>query len=225
MTVTFPGETNEYRTARNDLLADELALRALVQRVAEKRRALPTGGRIPKDYAFTDLAGRRVGIADLFAPGRDTLAIYSLMYRPDASEPCPMCVSLLDGLAGQARHVAERLNLAIVSAARPDQLAALSKARGWGELRLLSADGTTFQADYHGAAPDGSQLPMMNVFRRDGSGGISHFWGSEGFFADVPGQPRHMDQIWPLWNLLDLTPEGRGDDWYPALSYGTREVA
>ncbi len=23
--------------------------------------------------------------------------------------------------------------------------------------------------------------------------------------------------LWPLWNVLDLTPEGRGKDWYPKL--------
>jgi predicted dithiol-disulfide oxidoreductase (DUF899 family) len=28
-----------------------------------------------------------------------------------------------------------------------------------------------------------------------------------------------VDLIWPLWNLLDFTPEGRGTDWYPKLSY------
>ena len=33
------------------------------------------------------------------------------------------------------------------------------------------------------------------------------------------GAPRHGDTIDPLWNLFDFTPEGRGTDWYPDLSY------
>jgi len=86
------------------------------------------------------------------------------------------------------------------------------------QLRLFSARSSTYQADYLAETPDGSQLPMMNIFRMSG-GRITHFWGSEALFADVDGQPRHVDQLWPLWNMLDLTPEGRGDDWYPSLSY------
>ncbi|MGV6849669.1 MAG: DUF899 family protein [Marinibacterium sp.] len=218
MPVTFPGESSAYRAARNALLKDEVALRALTETVAARRRGLPAGGNVPIDYVFHDLASQQVPLSALFGD-HDTLAVYSLMYRPDADAPCPMCVSMLDGLSGQATHLTQRMAFAVVAAARPDQLVALQGARGWQALRLLSADGTTYQADYHGEAPDGSQLPMMNVFRRQTDGTITHFWGSEGFFADVDGQPRHVDLLWPLWNMLDLTPGGRGSDWYPALSY------
>ena len=35
-----------------------------------------------------------------------------------------------------------------------------------------------------------------------------------------PGQdPRGAPEIEPLWNILDLTPHGRGEDWYPKLEY------
>jgi predicted dithiol-disulfide oxidoreductase (DUF899 family) len=64
-------------------------------------------------------------------------------------------------------------------------------------------------------------MPMLNVFvKRDGI--VRHFWGSELMNAPAdPGQnERHVDSIWPLWNLLDVTPEGRGKDWQPSLSYG-----
>jgi len=30
---------------------------------------------------------------------------------------------------------------------------------------------------------------------------------------------RHVDFMWPLWNILDRTPEGRGSDWGPRLEY------
>ena len=39
-------------------------------------------------------------------------------------------------------------------------------------------------------------------------------------FANLDGQPRHLDTIWPLWNVFDLLPQGRGSDWYPAIDYG-----
>ena len=83
---------------------------------------------------------------------------------------------------------------------------------------MLSAQGNSYQTDYNAEQPDGSQLPMMNVFRATADG-LHHFWGSEVLFANVDGNPRHLDQIWPLWNVLDLTPMGRGTDWFPALAY------
>ncbi len=53
------------------------------------------------------------------------------------------------------------------------------------------------------------------------AGKLRHFFGTELLYArEEKGQnARHVDLIWPLWNLLDLTPEGRGTDWYPKLSY------
>ena len=182
------------------------------------RRDLPTGGQVAQDYGFTRLDGSRVNMSELFTTDRQTLALYSLMYRPEAESPCSMCSSMLDGLAGQAQHLAQHIDFAVVAAATPAQLQALAEAREWTDLTLLSAQGTSYQSDYLAEAPDGSQLPMMNVFTRSG-GAVHHFWGSEVFYADVEGHPRHVDQLWPLWNVLDLTPQGRGESWFPALSY------
>lgn len=218
MPIAFPGETDAYRAARAELLKHEVALRGQIETVARMRRALPDGGKVSTEYVFTAPDGVRVALGDLFTRDSGTLMLYSLMFRPDADDPCPMCVSMLDGLDGQAEHVGQRVDLAIVAAATPRQLADLSARRGWDRLRLLSTQGTSYQVDYHAETPEGAQLPMMNVFRKTADG-IRHFWGSEGFFADVGGQPRHVDLIWPLWNMLDLTPDGRGDDWYPALTY------
>lgn len=216
MTVIFPGETADYRTARRALLEKEIELRNLTESVAEMRRALPQGGPVPVDYTFTNIACETVPMSRLFGENRDTLAIYSLMFRPDASQPCPMCVSLLDGLDGQARHIGQNIDFAVVSAASPEQLKSLAHVRNWKNLRLLSARGTTYQSDYHAETEDGAQLPMMNIFRKTGPA-VFHCWASEMFFADVAGQPRHLDQLWPLWNMLDLTPQGRGTDWHPGI--------
>ena len=61
----------------------------------------------------------------------------------------------------------------------------------------------------------------INVFtRRDGT--IRHFWSNEmGQSTADPGQDiRGVAETYaPLWHMLDTTPEGRGDDWYPSLNY------
>ena len=215
MPVTYPNESTDYRAARDALLKSEIELRAKIEAVAEERRKLPLGGRV-EDYRFKNLNGDDCQISSLFGQ-QDSLALYSLMFAPGDDAPCPMCVSMLDGLNAQATHISQRIALAVVAANTPEALSALADARGWGNLNLVSAADTSYQRDYH-AERDGGQLPIMNVFRREGDA-VHHFWGSELFFADVPGQPRHVDQLWPLWNVFDLTPEGRGEDWYPALNY------
>lgn len=218
MSITFPGETAAYRKARDILLTQELALRSLTEKVAALRRELPEGGAVTTDYQFTSPSGQKLNMSDLFNADRNTLAIYSLMYGPQDNNACPMCVSLLDGLDGQARHIGQAIDLVVVSSASPKQLAKLATSCRWANLILLSAQGSDYQNDYHGQSSEGSQNPMMNVFKKEGSS-LTHFWGSEGYYADVKGHPRHVDQIWPIWNVLDMTPDGRGDDWYPSLSY------
>ena len=173
---------------------------------------------MPQDYIFTAIDGKSVKLSQLARHRSRILSVYSLMFRPDQAAPCPMCVSMLDGLNGQADHIAQNMDLVVVSAATPAQLADLAASRGWTGLTLLSAQGNSYLSDYNAEMADGSQLPMMNVFYATDSG-LHHFWGSEVFFAELEGHPRHLDQLWPLWNVLDLTPIGRGTDWFPALNY------
>jgi predicted dithiol-disulfide oxidoreductase (DUF899 family) len=215
----FPGEDAKYRTARDKLLKAEIELRARVEEVAALRRRLPLGGEIPEDYAF-DEGGGRVRMSELFVGGRNTLVIYSFMYGPAMAAPCPMCTSIRDSVDGAAPHVAQRANLVVVAKSPFARIEAFARERGWRNLRLLSSAGTTYNRDYRGEAVDGSQWPMMNVFVRRGRR-IHHAHGSELLFLPAPrGQDaRHVDMIWPLWNLLDLTPEGRGTTWYPKLRY------
>jgi predicted dithiol-disulfide oxidoreductase (DUF899 family) len=94
-----------------------------------------------------------------------------------------------------------------------------AKSRGWSNLRLLSSEKNNYNRDYHGETPDGSQMPMLNVFVKNKT--VRHFYGTELLHAptDKGQDPRHVDSIWPLWNLLDFMPDGRGTDWYPKLSY------
>jgi predicted dithiol-disulfide oxidoreductase (DUF899 family) len=227
MGVSFPGESAQYRQARDRLLEQEAELRRATEAVAAARRALPPGGTVPEDYVFqgrgTDGRPVDVSLSELFGPGQDSLVIYNMMFPRALDEdlPCPSCTAFLDSFDGAAGHIAQRVNLVVVVKAGLPRLLDHARQRGWRHLRLLSSAGSTYNRDYLGEAADGSQTPMLNVFRRD-SGTIRHFWGSELLYApSEPGQdPRHTDSIDALWNLFDLVPDGRGTDWYPELSYG-----
>jgi len=226
-TVHFPGETPAYRAARDELLQAEIDLRRHVEEVAAKRRRLPLGGPVPEDYVFEEAttpdgaASRPVRLSELFTPGKDTLVLYSYMFGPAMERPCPMCTSFLDGIEGSAVHIQQRVGLAVVARSPIARVQAFAHERGWRRLRLLSSAGSTFNRDYHAEEKDGSQNTIIHVFvRRDG--GVHHSYSSEmEFLPAVEGQnTRHIDLMWPLWNVLDLTPEGRGDDFYPKVSYG-----
>jgi predicted dithiol-disulfide oxidoreductase (DUF899 family) len=222
--VRFPNETDEYRTARDALLQEEIALRRHTEAVAEQRRGLPVGGEVPTDYIFDESGSRTVRLSELFEDGKDTLLLYNFMFIPgEAGLPlegaCPSCTSIIDAVDGEAPHVSQRINLAVVAKAPIEQFEAHARTRGWRNVRLLSSANTTYNADYHGEGERG-QNPIATIFvRRDGK--LHHFWSSELFFAPTePGMhPRHVDFIWPLWAVLDLTPEGRGTDWVPELEY------
>ncbi len=242
MAITFPGESPEYRAARDRLLREEIELRRAMEAVAAARRELPPGGPVPEDYTFAGIAADgapgEVRLSELFAAGRDSLVIYGFMFPRDPGDetpgplagetarlplavgPCPSCAAFLDQLDGAAEHVAQRLNLVVVAKAPLERLLVFGEERGWRHLRLLSSAANTFNRDYHAETAERDQRPMMNVFHRDGET-IRHFWGSELFYAPSdPGQdPRHMGTLEPLWNLFDLTPEGRPADWEEQFNY------
>jgi len=241
--VRFPNESNEYRRARTTLLAKEIELRRAMEAVAVARRALPSGGLVPEDYGFEGLGpdgkAAQIRLSELFASGRNSLLVYNFMFprhptddRPGPPEgatarlkrgdgPCPSCVAFLDQLDGAAEHLrAAGFNFAIIAKAPLDRLIAFANERGWRHLRLLSAARNSFKHDYLAETPEGYQMPMMTVFHRDGHS-IRHFWSSEMLYKDPDsGQdPRHCGTLEPLWNLMDLTPEGRPSNWNEQLSY------
>ena len=222
-THRFPGESRAYRTARNKLLDAELKLRRQVEQVAALRRKLPAGGKVPEDFEFEEAHTKKVRLSQLFARGKDSLVLYSFMYGPKMEKPCPMCTAFLDSLDGAAPHVSQRINLAVVAKSPIARIVEFGRARGWRNLRLLSSSANSYNRVYHGETADGSQMPSLNVFVRRG-GAIRHFFHTELLFAKAEkGQDdRHIDMAWPLWNMLDFTPEGRGGDWYPKLEYPTR---
>ena len=242
MPIKFPGETEAYRAARDELLRAEIELRRQTEAVAALRRAMPLGGAMAEDYVFDEAASgsddldaaQHVRFSELFRPGVDTLAVYSFMFGPERPRPCPGCAHFLDGLDGAVPHILQRIAFVVVAKSPVQRLLDVARERGWRHLRLLSTAGNAYDRDYFGdstaLAPkmrrqqeftDGEEwdMPILNVFRRDGKT-VRHFWGSELLYVPPePGQEyRHNDLLDPLWNALDVTPAGRGD-FHPKLQY------
>jgi predicted dithiol-disulfide oxidoreductase (DUF899 family) len=217
--VRFPNESEAYRQARIALLAEEIELRRHIERVAEQRRALPPGGEVTKAYAFVGEQGS-ASFTDLFG-GKDTLVVYSYMFGPQREKPCPMCTSLLSAWDGEVPDLTQRVALAVVARSPIERLVAFKRERGWHYLPLFSDISGEFSADYHALTKDGGDDAAFNVFTRQ-DGTIRHFWGGEmnGASADPGQDPRGAPDLMPIWTILDVTPEGRGKDWYPKLSYG-----
>ena len=170
------------------MLEAEIELRRTLERVAAQRRELPPGGVVPEDYRFEEAGdeAREVSFSGLFAPGRDTLVVYSFMFprysgdtRPGPTEgetarlplaetPCASCTSILDSLDGAARHLARKVSLVVVAKSSPERIRAFARERGWRHLRLLSSRGNHYNRDYLGESEDGEQRPILNVFARQG---------------------------------------------------------
>ena len=219
--IRFPNESREYRAARDKLLAAEIALRQQIEAVAAERRALPPGGRVAEDYAFEEGDdARRVRLSELFGD-KPVLLLYSYMYGPAMAAPCPSCTSILDGLDRQVQHIEQRAAVAAVARSPIARVRAVAQERGWRWLRLLSSSGNSYHRDYHGEDAEGNQRPILNAFIRAADGSVRHAYATELMFAaSEPGQDaRHVDAIWPLWGILDFSPEGRGRDTRPKLSY------
>ncbi|HLY36407.1 MAG TPA: DUF899 family protein, partial [Candidatus Binatia bacterium] len=169
--IRFPNEPMDYRAARDELLHAEADLRQRVEAIAAMRRRLPVGGAASDDYVFEEADGdgiRRVRLSDLFVRREASLLVYNFMYGPKMETACPMCTSFLDALDGIAPHVMQRMNLAVVAKSPIARLRVHARDRGWRHLRLLSSADNTFNRDYAGENPDGSQNPVLHVFVRRG---------------------------------------------------------
>jgi predicted dithiol-disulfide oxidoreductase (DUF899 family) len=218
----FPNESAEYRKARNTLLAEEIELRRHIERVAALRRAMPLGGEVPENYIFEGENGA-VRLSDLFGD-KESLVIYSMMFGPERKRPCPMCTAMLTSWDGTARNLRERVALAITARSPIDRILDFKDERGWQNVELYSDGKGNYTRTYVSA--DDGDVPALNIFtRRDGK--VYHFWAGEmsGEMADPGQDPRGAPDLDPLWTILDLTPEGRGGDWYPKLEYAHAEAA
>jgi predicted dithiol-disulfide oxidoreductase (DUF899 family) len=215
----FPGESPEYADARQGLLAEEIELRRRIAAVAERRRALPEGPVVAKDYRFLDANGGELGLLDLFGP-HSTLVTYFWMFGPQRPRPCPMCTNLLGPLEGNAADIKQKAALKILGRSPVERQLAFAQERGWRNLDFVETVGDDYARDVGALTPEGDEYPALIVFRRAGDS-VRLFWAAEmgGAMADHGQDPRGAPDLAPLWNILDLTPQGRDPRWYPKLSY------
>lgn len=215
----FPGASPEYEAAREALLAEEIEFRRHMTRLTEQRRALPPGPVIRKNYRFKDEQGFEVGLADLFGD-KNTLVTYFWMYGPKRERPCPMCTNLLGSLNGNAADIKQKVALKVLGRSSVERQYAFAQERGWRDLNFVQTVGDDYAQDLGILTPDGNEYPALIVYRRDGDE-VRLFWASEMTkeMADPGQDPRDAPDLAALWGVLDLTPEGRGTDWYPRLQY------
>jgi len=226
--TNLPNESPAYLAKREEVRLAEIELRNQRERVAELRRALPEGSTIT-DYEFLegpssldegDEPVSRVRLSELFTAQDRSLVIYHFMFGKEQITACPMCTAWIDCFNGIAHHVAQNVDLAIVAAADPSTLRAYARERGWDKLRLLSAGDSTFKYDLGSENHEGQQDSTISVFTRDNDGKLRHFYSGHPWLG--PGLwERGIDELNPIWNLMDLTPQGRGK-FYASLEYGTK---
>lgn len=226
--TNLTNESSEYLTKREELRLAEIELMRQRERIAELRRHLPHGAPLqdyqfeegPQDLNADDAPVRTVRLSELFTKPDRSLIIYHLMYGKRQTKPCPMCTAWLDGVNGVAHHLAQNLDFAVVAAADIPALRAHARARGWDKLRLLSAGNSTFKYDVGSEDREGQQDSTVSVFTREADGTLRHFYSAHPRMAPDISE-RGIDLFAPIWHLLDLTPQGRGD-WYASLNYGTK---
>jgi len=218
-------ESDEYRARREELRLAEIDLMRQRERVAELRRKLPPGAPV-QDYVFQegpadldagDSPTRNVRLSELFTGPDRSLVIYHLMYGKRQTSPCPMCTMWIDGYNGVAHHLAQNVDFVIAAAADSPALRQHGRNRGWRNLRLLSCGASTFKYDLLSEDAEGNQDSTISVFTRDHDGTLRHFYSAHPWMGpDI--KERGIDLLTPVYNLLDLTPEGRGD-FYGKLTY------
>ncbi len=219
----LPGESEEYRKLREELLTAEIALKDQIERVAVLRRQLPLGKCMseylfregPADLSRNDPADMfDVRLSDLFTDGHETLLVDHMMFSagPYDITPCTMCSMWADGYNAVAPHVMQRTSFVLVAKAEITELRTFARRRGWGRIQLLSSSNTSFDHDCGMGKTDGTTMPGLSVFTRTPDGSVYHRYS---ICAELE---RGIDLYSPVWNLFDLLPQGRGD-WYPGHDY------
>lgn len=215
----WAGESADYSAAREALLASEIDFRRQMTALSEQRRALPDGPVIEKNYRFRNADRAEVELIGLFGD-HETLVSYFWMYGPEREHPCPMCANWLGAVNGNAADIAQRVSLKIFGRSPVERQQAFARERGWHNLDFVQTVGDGYATDLGLINNDGTENPALVVFRRDGDKVRLFYRAEMPIKAADPGQdPRTAPDIASLWSVLDLTPEGRGTDWYPKLRY------
>ena len=229
--TNLPNESADYLAKREELRLAEIELMHQREQVADLRRRLPEGA-IMQDYVFEegpvdldagDTPIRTVRLSELFTAPNRSVVVYHFMYGKKQTRPCPMCTLWIDGLNGVGHHLVQNVDFIIVAAADPVALRAHARTRGWNNLRLLSTGSNTFKYDLGSEDREGNQDSTVSVFTRGADGTLRHFYSAHpGMSEEI--KERGLDLLCPVYNVLDLTPEGRGD-WYASFDYAPKVQA
>jgi predicted dithiol-disulfide oxidoreductase (DUF899 family) len=223
--TNLANESTEYLAKREELRLAEIDLMRQHERVAALRRELPQGAPVedylfqegPANLASGDESIHPVHLRDLFTGPNRSVVIYHFMFGKAQNNPCPMCTMTIDALNGVGHHLAQNADVAIVAAAEPGPLRAHARKQGWNDLRLLSCGENTFKYDLGSEDREGQQDSAVSVFTKDKEGVIRHFYTAHPRMAEDIKE-RGVDLLCPVYNVLDLTPQGRGD-WYASFKY------
>ena len=229
--TNLENESNEYLAKREELRLAEIELMRQRERIAELRRALPSGA-IVDDYEFSEGPARldagdgpisTVRLSDLFSGPNRSLVVYHFMYGKKQANACPMCTLWIDGFNGVEHHVAQNVDFAIAAAADPAALRAYARKRGWNNLRLLSCGESTFKYDLGSEDREGRQDSAISVFTKANDGTLRHHYTAHPRMGQEIKE-RGIDLLTPVYNVLDLVPQGRSN-WYSSLNYAAKTQA
>jgi predicted dithiol-disulfide oxidoreductase (DUF899 family) len=203
----------DYDVARDALRDAELALMQQREAVAVLRRDLPPGP-VAQDYVFDEVGGQ-ISLDELV--GDRPLVIYHFMFGGPMAAPCPGCSMWADGWNAVVEHIDQNVDFAMVSQGMAAENVELATGHDWQNLRWLSAAENSFKLDYGSADAEGNQWPFITVFERDGDGVRLSYSAS----AHISGDHwRGVDLLSPVWHVLDLTRQGRGE-FMPSLDYSS----
>lgn len=212
--------SKEYIEARDALVKAEASIRTQIEHVTELRSQLPKGA-VMENYTFDGPNDTKVSLYDLAADGR-SVVIYHLMFGENDEQPCSVCSLFVDGQNGVGKHYKQLVNFAVVAKKPAAQLQEYADKRGWKDVTFLSSAGNTFNKDmnveYPKWAPSSYQNPGISVFRKDAEGNVRHVYTQFQVFDAKDNVNWGLGLLSPLYNTLDLTPEGRGT-FFPGNDY------
>ncbi|GII63015.1 hypothetical protein Skr01_31000 [Sphaerisporangium krabiense] len=185
----------EWQAARDSLLVKEKELTHALDALAAERRRLPMV-RLRTDYVFTAPDGATAGLTDLFE-GRRQLVIYHFMLSPGHSHVCTGCASFTDNLTDRSHINARDTTLILMSPAPQQEIDVVRRRFGW-TMPWYSAYGNDFYSDL-----DLGGIFGLSVLLRDG----------DEVFRTYYTTARGVDRLRLDFNLLDLTPYGRQEQW------------
>jgi predicted dithiol-disulfide oxidoreductase (DUF899 family) len=197
---------DEWRAAREELLAKEKAHTRAGDALAAERRRLPMV-RIEKEYAFEGPAGEAT-LVDLFE-GRRQLVLYHFMFGPNQTEGCDGCSMVVDNMGHPAHLNARDITRVLVSRAPLARIEPFKERMGW-TTPWYSSFGSDFNPEF-GVGPDeprageyqDGEMFGLSVFLRDGDAVYRTY------FTDRRG----VEALGSSFSYFDLTPYGRQEDW------------